>query len=71
MRKFFILIVIISLTFSFCTSDNPTQVTSNGDYTDSIIVDLYSYSMWFLQKNVNYYGTLDISEREESVKNTT
>jgi hypothetical protein len=70
MRKFFILIVIFSLFFSFCTNDNPVQVASNGDYTDSIVVDLYSYSMWFLQKNINYYGALTISAKGQNLLKT-
>lgn len=70
MKPVIISVVIFCLTFSFCTSDNPTQVTSKGDYTDSIVIDLYAYSMWTFQKNVNYYGPLNISAKGQSLLKT-
>jgi hypothetical protein len=70
MKLFFISVVVFCLIFSFCTKDSPTQVISKSEYTDSIVVDLYAYSMWFFQKNVNYYGPLNISAKGQSLLKT-
>jgi hypothetical protein len=60
MKKFFIAIVVFCSVFSFCTKESPTAVS---EYTDSMVIDLYSYFMWSLQHNYNYYGTLAISQK--------
>jgi hypothetical protein len=44
MKKFSIVIAVVLSAFAFCTKDSPTQVSTNGGYTDSIIVDLFTYN---------------------------
>jgi hypothetical protein len=66
MKKFFIAIVVFCSAFLFCTKESPTA-TAGSEYTDSMVIDLYSYFMWCLQHNNTYYGTLAISPKGQAL----
>jgi hypothetical protein len=64
MKKFYILSAVFFSLLAFCTKENPTEVT---DYSDSIVVDMYSYFIWCLQNNPNYYGPVVISPKGQEL----
>ena len=67
MKKFYILSVVFFSALVFCTKENPTEVTTTSDYSDSIVVDLYSYFMWCLQNNPNYFGSIVVTNKGQSL----
>jgi hypothetical protein len=67
MKKFYILSVVFFSSLVFCTKENPTEVTTTSDYSDSIVVDMYSYFIWCLKNNYNYYGPVVITPKGQSL----
>lgn len=60
MKKSCILIAVLFSSFVFCTKDSSTQVSTNSGYTDSIIVDLFSYKYFAEQNYPAYYTSITI-----------
>lgn len=60
MKKFYFLIAVFFSLLAFCTKESPTAVS---EYSDSIVIDLYSYTMWCLHNNNNYYGTIVMTQK--------
>jgi hypothetical protein len=67
MKKFYILSAVFFSSLVFCTNENPTEVPATSDYSDSIVVDLYSYFIWCLQHNYNYYGPVEITNKGQEL----
>ena len=72
MKKSLLVVALIVSAFSFCTKDNssnPTGVSSASGYTDSIVVDLYSYSIWFFKHNI-YFGPITMTQQGKTLLKT-
>jgi hypothetical protein len=76
MKKSCFLVAMVFSFFSFCTNDNSnnpttskrdTLIVKNTEYTDSIVVELYSFSIWCMQHNPNYFGPLTITPKAQNL----
>lgn len=69
MKNSCIIAAVFFSFFVFCTTDNsnPTGTVSKSEYTDSIVVDLYAYSMWCFQHNPSYFGPLTITTKGQNL----
>jgi hypothetical protein len=68
MKKSGILAAVFFSFFVFCTTDNSTNpTTAKSEYTDSIVVDLYAFSIWCMQHNPNYFGPLTITPKAQNL----
>jgi|WetSurMetagenome_2_1015567.scaffolds.fasta_scaffold29317_2 hypothetical protein len=70
MKKFHILSAVFFSFLVFCTKENPTEVSTTSDYSDSITVDMYSYFIWCLQNNSGYYGPVVITPKGQDLLKT-
>jgi hypothetical protein len=67
MKKFCIVSALFFSCLVFCTKENPTEISTTSDYSDSIVVDLYSYFIWCLQNNSAYYGPVEITTKGQEL----
>lgn len=70
MKKFYVFVAVFFSFLVFCTTDNstnPTGAVAKSEYTDSIVIDLYAYSVWCLQHNTAYFGPLKFTSKGQSL----
>ena len=67
MKKFCIVSAVFFSSLVFCTKENPTEISANGDYTDSIVMDLYSYNVYTFTHFKQYYGDVEITAKGQSL----
>jgi hypothetical protein len=68
MKKSYIVIAVFISSLAFCTKDNsPTDISAKSDYSDSIVMDLYSYNVYVFTHYKQYYGEVEITEKGRSL----
>ncbi len=67
MKKRHIVIAVLFSFCTFCTKENPVDVSTIGDYRDSIVLDLYSYNVYTFTHYKQYYGNVEITEKGQSL----
>jgi hypothetical protein len=63
MKRLHIVPVAFLTVFVFCTKENPVEVTTASDYSDSIVMDLFSYNVYTFTHWKQYYGTVEITPK--------
>jgi hypothetical protein len=63
MKKLYILIAVAFSFLAFCTKDNPTEISAKGIYSDSIVIDLFSYRIYSTEVNTYYCDSLKITAK--------
>jgi len=67
MKKLYILSAVFFSSLVFCAKENPTEISANGDFTDSIVMDLYSYNVYTFTHYKQYYGNVEITQKGQSL----
>jgi hypothetical protein len=65
MKKSYILIVIAVFfsSLAFCTKQNTTEVSAKSDYSDSIIIDLFSYKIYSAKADTYFVHSIGITAK--------
>jgi hypothetical protein len=58
MKKSCVLIAVLFSSIVFCTKESPTDVSSKGEYTDSIVLDMLAYTVFNTRHNTNYFDSI-------------
>ena len=67
MKKSYILCAVFFSSLTFCTNENPTEVSAAGGFRDSIVMDLFSYNVYNFNHFKQYYGSVTITEKGQSL----
>ena len=63
MKKTCIIIAALFSSLVFCTKNDVTQVSQVSGYTDSITIDLFSYSYYCFKHNTSYYDSAAVTAK--------
>jgi hypothetical protein len=66
MKKIYILIAVFLSSLAFCTKENPTEISSKSNYSDSIVIDLFSYLIYSSLINTSYFDSIIITAKGQA-----
>ena len=67
MKYLCILSAVIFSSLTFCANDSPTELSAIDDYSDSIVIDLFSYNVYNFQHNTIYYDSVIVTAKGQSL----